>query len=509
MRIIIVIIIVFSIVISGIGQPPGFNKRLSMEVPNTKLYKLFIENDTIVALGVASIDTATWGNGIVLMKFDTFGNLLQSRLIVEEVIGQLPIEMPHGNFQPTPDNGYIMSIMPFLFEYPVVLKTDHEFNIEFIEIYDDTTGYNYQLSDFTPVQDGYLLFGLMNWNDFNSDGYVRKINHDGETVWVKYFGNAGKDDSVLDVAVIDDTTYMVAVGQSLAPNYGYFSLNTINKDGALLNHWQSEPEPEIGYVRGIVSVSDSAILLYGLYVAEILSNNFKLVQSTFSKLDRDFNIEKVQHYGKKVDLDSEIRFYNFEETIDGNFIAVGRTSTMAINNGPTYARGWLMKFSPEGDSIWGRLDTSDVMPVHYLNRQRFGGVGVLSSGSIIAGGYVTNVEDNSSYIWLIKTTNDGCIDTLYCGLVSATAPEPPKARQQVSVYPNPASDMLHITISEGTTSPCTLSVLDMSGRVCGVNATVAEGAASIDVSALQVGLYMLCFKFANGEVLFKKLSVVK
>jgi hypothetical protein len=461
-----------------------------------------------VALGVAPVDTATWGNGIVLMKFDSNGNLLQSKLIVDELVGQLPIEMRYGNFQPTPDNGYIMSITPFIFEYPVLLKTDHEFNIDFIKIYDDTTGYDYQLSDFTPIEDGYLLFGMMAWNNNDSDGYVRKVDHEGETVWVKYFGNLGKDDSVLDVAVIDDTTFMVAVGHSLGFQIGYFSLVTINANGQTLYQWDSETETDIGYIRDIIAIQEDGILTYGLAVKEYTNSGIALLKSTIAKLDINYNPIAINSYGKLVDATSEIMFYNFAETIDGNYIAAGRTSTESIDNGPTYGRGWLMKFSPEGDSIWSRLDTSDVMPVHYSNRHRLGGVGVLSSGSIVAGGFVTKVEDNSSYIWLIKTTNDGCIDTLYCGLVSSTEEVPPVAQGQVSVYPNPASEVVNITVI-GSTGRFEVSVHDATGRLLGSYLSEDDGSLALQVAHLRTGIYYFSIKLPDGQILYKKASVVR
>ncbi len=491
---------------AAFGQStPGFNLRITCDYPNTKLYNICIDNDTIVGLGTSQ-DSTGLVTGIVLVKFDTLGNLLNAKLLQDTLIGPNPVFMRWNSLLKTPDGGYIMNVIPFLFAYPVIVKTDRYFNVEFFKKYTEPGAYDFFQCGLKPLNDGYILHGVLKRDNGLADGFVRKIGFSGETVWFKIFGEYSTSESVVDVNVQNDSTFVVAMVNSINQNSGYSSLIILNNLGETIDEWNSEPEPDIGYLRDIVSTGEDGYLIYGLYVAQVLPpDNTKLVMSTFSKLDSDFNIENVQHYGKKVALASEIMFYNFEETIDGNYIAAGRAYTDAIDNG-----GWLMKFSPEGDSIWSRLDTSDVMPVHFLNEQKLGGVGVLSSGSIVAGGYVTNVlENNTSYIWLIKTTNDGCIDTLYCGLVSATVPEPPKARQQVSVYPNPASDMLHIIISEGATSPCTLSVLDMSGRVCGVNATVAEGAASIDVSALQVGLYMLCFKFANGEVLFKKLSVVK
>ncbi|MCB9285876.1 MAG: hypothetical protein H6560_01060 [Lewinellaceae bacterium] len=87
--------------------------------------------------------------------------------------------------------------------------------------------------------------------------------------------------------------------------------------------------------------------------------------------------------------------------------------------------GWLHKFSPEGDSVWENLIDAP-FPIVYTNQGTLAGVGELSSGSIVAAGETIN--GNQRYIWLVKVTADGCLDTL-CSTVSpvveAPAPEEP------------------------------------------------------------------------------------
>jgi hypothetical protein len=493
------------------AQSPGFNKRFPIEYPNTRIFKVLVDKDTIIALGDGFSDTAFTEKGIVLMKLDTFGNLIQSNYIYDSIFGPFPVPLRWGSLLKTTDGGYIMNITAYGYEYPLILKTDHEFNLEFIKKYQEPGDYDYQLCDMISLSDGYLMHGIVGRSTGLYDGYLRKINFEGDSIWLKTFGTLGTSESINDVAFINDSTLLVIMVQASSNDVNAKSLlKIINLNGEVLSEWESEYEPDIGYLRAIVSADNDGFLLYGLYVAQVLPpNNTKLVMSTFSKLDSDFNIEKVQHYGKKVSLASEIMFYDFVETIDGNYIAAGRTSTVAVNNGPTYARGWLMKFSPEGDSIWSRLDTSDIMPVHYSNQQRLGGVGVLSSGSIIAGGYVARAEDNSSYIWLIKTTNDGCIDTLYCGLVSGTEEVPYVADvQRVSVYPNPANEVVHIQVP-GISSKASMeiNVFDLSGQQRKVLFADTEGDLPLPVSDLPSGIYFISIKLPDGRVQYGKFCV--
>ncbi len=491
-------------------NPPGFNLRLTSEFSNTKLYQLLIDNDTIIGLGTSEDSLTGFVSGITLMKFDTLGNLLTAKLLQDTLIGPNPLFIRWGSLLKTPDGGYIMNVIPFLFAYPVILKTDKDFNIEFIKYFEEPETFDYFQCELKSLNDGYILHGVLFRPNGLGDGFVRKLDLTGETVWMKVFGAYNKNESIVDVKVKNDSTYVVSmVKEATSPTSSFSSIVIIDQYGNELQTWNSEPEPEIGYIRGVLSANDGGYFVYGLHVEEILPSppfDTKLVLATFSKLDEDFNLEWIKKYGKKADLSSEVMFYNFVETIDEEYIGVGKTS-LPQGDTTSISTGWLMKFSKEGDSIWSRLDLSDLSPHTDSDRHALGGVGVLSSGSIIAGGYAERWPD--SYIWLIKTTNDGCIDTLYCGLVSGTQSEPPKAQQPVSIYPNPASNLLHLTITDMAALPYSLSVVDMSGRVCSANNEVAEGQSTMDVSTLPAGLYLLCFKFANGEVHFEKVNILR
>ncbi|MBK8563057.1 MAG: hypothetical protein IPN76_06835 [Saprospiraceae bacterium] len=237
-----------------------------------------------------------------------------------------------------------------------------------------------------PIHDGYFLYGGVGRSNGLNDGYLRRIDLDGNSIWVKYYDDFNTSESINDLFKINDTLFALSMVKTIDTNpfdeSNISVIKYINGNGEVLREWESEPEPEIGYLREILYADGERILVYGLNVVEeesVPPFQYKIVKSTFSMLDENFNSEWVNKYGLKSDLSNEIMFYDIKETMDGNFICAGMTYTEANTDfSQVYNRGWLMKLSMNGDSIWGRQDTSDILPISGYNRQRLGGVGVLS-----------------------------------------------------------------------------------------------------------------------------------
>ena len=161
-----------------------------------------------------------------------------------------------------------------------------------------------------------------------------------------------------------------------------------------------------------------------------------------------------------------------------------------------------MKFSPQGDSIWSRYDLAP-FPPHYTNDHYFGGVGVLSSGNIIAGGSAS--KGNKQYIWLVKVTPDGCLDTLFCGLVGTG--EAPRQAAEVQVYPNPATEKITVEMTKGF--PAGQAILhDLGGRVV-LQATlpVEQSQLRLPVYHLPPGIYFLALHVGDKTVVRRKVVI--
>jgi hypothetical protein len=66
----------------ALGQP-GFNFGYQSGYTNNDFYDLVIKNDTIVALGTAQDSSLGYRKGLLLVKFDTIGNLITQNLIID------------------------------------------------------------------------------------------------------------------------------------------------------------------------------------------------------------------------------------------------------------------------------------------------------------------------------------------------------------------------------------------------------------------------------------------
>jgi hypothetical protein len=75
----------------------------------------------------------------------------------------------------------------------------------------------------------------------------------------------------------------------------------------------------------------------------------------------------------------------------------------------------------------------------------------------------------------------------------------------LKLYPNPASDHLHISVDGQTQSPISVCVSDMSGRSVIVEETVTD---SINISSLTNGIYLIKVSTA-GNTYIKRIVIQK
>lgn len=90
------------------------------------------------------------------------------------------------------------------------------------------------------------------------------------------------------------------------------------------------------------------------------------------------------------------------------------------------------------------------------------------------------------------------------GIISSTFDDPNNALSFVSVYPNPASDIVDFDFLNMDAVNVKIELLDMAGRVVAIN----QGTGTIDVSEIAPGAYL--YKISAGQYVFtNKLMVIK
>ncbi len=478
-----------SIILLIIGQlsfaQPGFNIVKDLGLPTNHIRAMLVDNDTIVGYGLA-YDTANLQQGLLLAKFDSSGNFISSNLILDSSGDFLGIDKHWGEIISTSDGGYAMTAAPFISNSAYLIKVNHHLEVEFIKEYPDTVNLSNYAYKLIEIPDGYLLYGSIQRPNASDDPFVRRVDKQGNTVWFNYYGEYNLQDGFNGVDKINDTLFVFVGGRRLNQTQGVSFIQLIDWHGDIIESWISEIDPEIGYLRTPIITTDGGWLLYGQYVVDIIGSTF-LVQPTLSKMNDEFEVQWVKHYGRIASINAQVTFWDIKATLDGNYIGAGE-SGIEIPDEPGMSSGWLMKFSSNGDSIWSRYDLAP-FPPHYTNDHFFGGVGVLSSGNIVAAGAAS--EGNKYHIWLVKVTPDGCLDTLFCGLVGVgDVVEPVQTPLAVLAYPNPTTEYLTLEIPPPLPAAATWTLHAATGQPVR-RAVLAAGQTklSIPLEGLPPGLY--------------------
>lgn len=483
-----------------------FNLAKSLPYPQGDIRHLTLDNDTIAGISIGFNNNVEWKQGVVLSKFDSSGNVLASNIVLDSLGDALAVGKAWGGIVRTSDGGYAAIAATVERTSAFLIKLDNNLQVEFIKEYPDTVNLSNYFYKLLETPEGYLLYGAMQRPDYYDDGFIRYVNKQGETIWFRYLEHSPYSTVVQDIKRLNDSVYASVSLTTTHPNFSalkfFPSFLFFDLEGNEIKYWASPENPDIGIVLKIISIHEDSIVLYGQYLADRVSNT-DLFQSTLSKLNADFETEWLKHFGPIRSAASVVILNDFAPTADGHYIGAGET-LVKDGDDPTRRVGWLYKFSAEGDSIWERKVNAPFLPLYYTNSGFFGGVGVLSSGSIVAGG--TTNEGNTDYCWLVKVTNDGCLDTLWCQPVSA-APEVPGNMMEVNIYPNPANTALHIEYPIFS-KPGRLRLYNLQGQIVSeIAATEGSSHTSIQVSQLVPGIYFVELAFGEGVSMHKKVTI--
>ena len=464
---------------------PGFNIVHDLGLAKNHLKEMLVRNDTIIGYGLAQVQDSTgWRQGLLLVKFDSSGNFLQHKLLLDSLGDQFGIAEIWGEIISTSDGGFAMTAATFYRKSGFLIKLSNSFEVEFIKEYPDTVNLSNYYYKILETSDGFLLYGNIQRPNYKNNPFARRVDKTGETIWFKYFGNYNVTSGFNGGAIYHDSLYILVGGQEVASGSYRSFIEIINGEGEVVKSWTSAPWPDIGLLRNVIVLPNGEILVDGDFLAETNPFGTNLYNTALSRMDTNFQVLSTHYYGEPLPLTGGIRFWDFQPTPDGYFAGAGKGW---LPDGSGNNAGWLIKFNEHGDSLWTQYVTAPfedpIFDWHYL-----GGVGVLSSGNIVAGGEAVNGQQR--YIWLVKVTPDGCLDTLWCNPVSVLVEEA-KRETGLRVFPNPVSQVLHIEAANAFGEGM-LRLLDFQGRtVLAQRLPSGSHQHSLDLSGIFPGVYFL------------------
>jgi len=494
MRIFFLLLAVFGGVTSIYAQP-GFNKVFH-QYASERFSFLTVDKEKIYCVGTA-YDTSINPSPlqIHLVKLDTNGNILLSKLYKDSLNGYLSTDYSSGSILKTRKGNFLFA--PAVFGRASLQLLQFNENLDIVSIFEYPLDNNFAefYDQIIEMPDGgFMIAGAAQRPNYKQDGFIRRVDKLGNILWFKYYGNYNTDETGNCLIRITDNCFLM--GGAFGPNIfdGYSSragLWMLDSNGVVLKTWVGPQSPDLIVIKGIMSAIDGGFIAHGrVYLGEDAQGSSK-VQCCILKFDSTLQLQWIKNIGPYgSDNLGYVGIYDMLQTPDGNYLLAGQRRS--YDSPPTVNSddwgGWLYKFSPEGDSIWARADNAPA-GLKPTGSFIYGGLGVLSSGSVVAGG--PGDIDDLFHGWVVKVSADGCLDSAFCMATAVHTPEDEKALQ---IAPNPANEYVNIAFPARAQEHARLCLYNALG-VLVQELAIPEGETShtLALQHLPPGWYMVCW----------------
>ncbi|MBL7825599.1 MAG: hypothetical protein JNJ57_03140, partial [Saprospiraceae bacterium] len=307
---------------------PGFNTAHDYDdLIINRFYDVVINGDTIIAYGLAQDSALPYRQGVFVARFDTFGNRLDHRLLVD-TNNIYSIDKHWGKISVTSDNGYALTTSALYGRDAVFIKLDDHLGIKFVQKYMDTISGGEHLMSPIEVADGYLLYGYFNQADNgNLDALLRKVDKQGNTIWKKTWGISNWDDSFTQAYRFQDSLWLINGSKTFYNGFNSFTrpwFCVFNDAGDLKWQWTADntlPFNGLGLGRFFPQEDGSWICYAGEDLGVDPVYGWNRYQAHWVKLDSNFNFQWSKPFGPHVyNLD---RFQDILRAPNGDLIGIG------------------------------------------------------------------------------------------------------------------------------------------------------------------------------------------
>lgn len=438
-----------------LAQPFGVNKDYYFEERSTIFHAVRVFDDDVVVLGQSGIDSSGLSS-ILVMRVDTFGQIEKLDFYKDPTLSDHTL-LSHFSCDAiayTSDDGLLVAGAMLVSDNLFLIKLNSSLDLEYFIEYESDFLVRW-VTDLLKLYDHYYIISLIQKQDKDLDIAVQKIDSLGNKIWEKTFGNPFyRDDG--SSAVVANGKIVVADGEYFDPNQFVFNDESnwrkflyIDTSGNLEYEWKSDLNEEEGSASSLLYYDDK----YFYTVRPGYQENIQLIHFGNQIVCRDTMHNLIWHK----DYSEWYAYQNFGDMVlgdDGYLYVTGQ-----IYDEVMWAR--IFKIDPlNGDVIWQARDTG-LWRENWGSRNVMEGIAVLPSGSVVAVGF-TWAGQGFERGFLLKTTKDGCIDTI---CTTSTIVEY-LARQlsQVIVYPNPTTDHLIFEIDEDIRDDIYAETYDLTGK---------------------------------------------
>lgn len=349
------------------------------------------------------------------------------------------------------------------------------------------------------IQDSNNNFYLLgNLYDYYGDdnGLLIKTDSLGNELWRRTYSNPPYNRCLSsDIVDIGNNEYIITYNVS-ENEYHSFSYKDgtwifkIDSSGNILNEYET---PYNRWVSGYNTTitKDKGIVFCHTEGLSRPNTNPSIPEYNYEgyvgKLDSNLQLVWERRYGhKRTQFAHAIEKENGEILLTGNY-----ASDLSVDS--VRLTGWLMALDENGDSLWQReyAHFSGSRQIHLLWDFE-----MLDDGRLVIAGWIDNT---SSYAiagtaqgywgWLIRTDSFGCI-VPGCQLLDNTENVAVIFDNNVTVFPNPASEVVHFRFDKAIGKETEIRVYSGLGQLVGQTASpLPTDVMQIEVSDWQSGMY--------------------
>lgn len=319
--------------------------------------------------------------------------------------------------------------------------------------------YNEYTTGAQPCSNGYIITGHVRRSNLQDDIFLLKVAINGDSLWLKYFGDSLRNESSSTVKVTSDFGFVVT-GSSSTTNTGiYGDIQLLKTDSSgNLSWYKTIGDTAMEQANYLDITSDGGYILLG---------NIAHPPS----LDRDFYLVKTNMYGdtlwtKKYGSPNSNEYGQcVKQTYDHGYILSGIFSTGSIP---------LIKTDSSGTIQW--TQEFNYSSLTYA----CGYVSQTSDSGFLMSGSVNSASNNWKYgVLLIKTNKDG-------NVVSVKEATPGTA---IKLYPNPFHSSATLEFAEDLKN-AELTIYNMMGTVM-LKKTCSGKLLELERGNLNSGIYIL------------------
>jgi len=339
---------------------------------------------------------------------------------------------------------------------------------------------------------------LFSWSEFfegpvNGLTNLRKLDLDGKEIWSKDYGQENRINNPWDLAIDEsDCLYTATAIVEQGDNNARGEIKKLNENGEVL--WST---------RLIEFLPNGASPVY----VSVLSNGNLVAHGERDLVEGEHNYYReppiiyILDQEGKILSDTTLLNNNpveltFSEIISGRgeyFFAFGHEVHWWDNE----FWGVIFKFNNDGELIWKRkYQHPDFKEDPLLLTFQIDDLIELESGEIISIGEINTFSSNTSHLWMMRLSQDGCLSDNNCGEEVITSTSEISISPQLQVRIHLENENISV-LSDYLYDISTVTIYDLYGHKIQTE-NCSDDTCDFKLNINNSGIYIVNVKFVDG-----------